>query len=229
MKNCVILTTTFRGEGLENYLHNTKNYDVYVIDYTSEENNSPLRSMADLNIFETNGGYKYANLKNLILKLDLLEKYDYFWFPDWDISFVQKTLVDLFNYANTYNLDLCQPSLSLDSHISWSITQHNPSTIVRYTNFVEVMCPLFKSSFLKDIIWTFDLNFSSWGLDFLWPTIIENKNIGIIDKVIVKHERPITSHEWILPNGKNAAEELKDLQKKFNLILIPKVIKSLSY
>lgn len=228
MKNCVILTTTSRGEGIENYIYNTENYDLFIIDYTSEENNSPLRSFADLNVFETNGGYKYQNIKKLILKLDLLGKYDYFWFPDWDISFVENTLETLFHSAKIYNLDLCQPSLSLDSHISWSITQHNPETILRYTNFVEVMCPLFKNSFLKEVIWTFDLNFSSWGLDFLWPTISENKNIGIVDLVVVKHERPISSHEWILPNGKNAAEELNDLQKKFNLILIPKVIKSLS-
>jgi hypothetical protein len=228
MKNCVILTTTSNGDGLKKYLYESEIFDLYIIDYTSEKDKSPLKSEYIKYIYETNGGFKFHNIKNLILSLDLLEKYDYFWFPDWDISFPEKTVEKLFEFAEHYNLDLCQPSLSLDSHISWSITQTNPDSSVRFTNFVEVMCPLFKSSFLKEVLWTFDLNYSSWGLDFLWPTIYKNKNIGIVDSVVVKHERPVTSHQWVLPNYKNAMQELKEMQKEFNLILIPKVFKSLS-
>jgi hypothetical protein len=228
MKNCVILTTTSNQEGLEYYLFNDKKFDIIIIDYTSENEGITYPSNDIKVIFESNGGYKYKNIKKCIETLDILEKYDYIWLPDWDVRISNESVNKLFMLAEQFNLDLCQPSLSSDSHMSWSITEYNPDSVVRLTNFVEVMCPLFKSSFLKEVLWTFDLNYSSWGLDFLWCEIGKEKTIGIIDSVIVKHERPISSHEWILPNGKTAHQELEELQKNYNLFLDPKVLKSLN-
>lgn len=227
MKNCVILTTTSNGEGLEYYSFENKNFDLFVIDYTSEIDSSPISSDHITKVFATQGGFKYHNIKLLIETHGLLEKYDYIWLPDWDISISSSSLTRLFEIAHKYNLDLSQPSLDPDSYYSWSITLTNQESSVRITNFVEVMCPLFKTSFLKEVLWTFDLNYSSWGLDFLWSSLAENFNLGIIDSIVVKHERPISSHEWILPNNLNAHQELEELQKKYNLILEPLVIKSL--
>jgi len=228
MKNCVLLTTTSKREGIEYYSYENKNFDLFIIDYTSEKDAITFLEGNIKAIFNCNGGYKYKNIKKCIETLDILVKYDYIWLPDWDVNIPIESLNELFTLAEQYNLDLCQPSLSSDSHMSWSITEHNPDSVVRLTNFVEVMCPLFKSSFLKEVLWTFDLNYSSWGLDFLWCSIGKEKNIGIIDSVIVKHERPISSHEWILPNGKNSHQELEELQKKYNLFLNPTVLKSMN-
>lgn len=227
MKNCVILTTTSNGEGLEYYTYDSKNFDLYVIDYTSGTDNSPILSNHIKELYVSNGGYKYHNIKFLIETYGLLEKYDYIWLPDWDITFSELTINKLFDLTQKFNLDLSQPSLDPDSHISWLITLNNPDTSVRITNFVEVMCPLFKTSFLKKVLWTFNLNYSSWGLDFLWSSLSEENKLGIIDSVVVKHERPISSHEWILPNNLNAHEELEEMKKKYNLNTAPHVIKSL--
>ena len=45
--------------------------------------------------------------------------------------------------------------------------------------------------------------------------------------MIIKHERPIQSHEWLLPNNKNAHQELEEMTKKYNLVFNPIVFKSL--
>jgi hypothetical protein len=225
--NCVILTTTSNGEGLENYTYDNKNYDLFIIDYTSQKNQSPLNNNKYKFVFESEGGYKYHNIKRLLESSTIMDDYEYIWFPDWDISFNPNDLNNLFTIAKEYDLDICQPSLSEDSHISWKITQHNPNTKVRLTNFVEVMCPLFKSSFLKEVLWTLNLNYSSWGLDFLWGSLAKENKMGIIDSIVVKHERPVASHEWLLPNNQNANQELEELQNKYNLILNPQVFKAL--
>lgn len=227
MKNCVVLTTTSNREGIEYYLSDARNFDLFLIDYTSENDQVKFPSNDIKAIFDCKGGYKYRNIKKCLESLDILEKYDYIWFPDWDVKISDQNINELFRLARQFNLDLCQPSLSSDSHMSWSITENNPDSTIRFTNFVEVMCPLFKSSFLKEVLWTFELNYSSWGLDFLWCSLGKEKNIGIIDQVIVKHERPISSHEWILPNGKIAQQELEELKKNYNLFLTPIVHKSL--
>lgn len=225
--NCVILTTTSNGEGLDYYCYDDNEFDLFVIDYTSKKSQSPIDSKYVKYVFESEGGFKYHNIKRLLNSNSILEDYEYIWLPDWDISFKHRDLQTLFMLAKQYDFDLCQPSLSIDSYMSWAITQHNPNDSVRITNFVEVMCPLFKNSFLKEVLWTLDLNYSSWGLDFLWGKLAKENKIGIIDLVSVKHERPITSHEWLLPNNQNANEELEDLKKKYNLNLNPQIIKSL--
>ena len=222
---CVVLTTTSELLGLEQYLHQ-QDFDVVVIDYTSEKGKSPARENVKL-VFENPNGYKYQNIKLLFEEINLIDNYEYFWFPDWDIEIDSESVLKLVDKAKIFTLSLAQPSLSNDSFISWDITRHNPSTDVRLTNFVEVMCPLFTSEFLKEVLWTFSLNYSSWGLDFLWASLSGNRYLGIVDSVIVKHSRSISSHEWKLPNGKNANEELEELKKNYNLILTPQVIKVL--
>lgn len=225
--NCVILTTTSKGEGLEYYSFDNNNFDLFIIDYTSKKEESPITSKYVKYIYESEGGYKYHNIKNFLKSNNILEDYKYIWLPDWDISFFQSDLNKLFELAEEYDLELCQPSLTHDSHISWSITQQNFNSSVRITNFVEVMCPLFKNTFLKEVLWTLDLNYSSWGLDFLWGKLAKENKVGIIDLVTVKHERPISSHQWLLPNNQTANEELEDLKKKYNLNLSPQILKSL--
>ena len=226
-KNCVILTTTSKGEGLNNYTCSGYDFDLFIIDYTSPPKQSPLVTSNAKFVFESEGGYKYHSIKRLLTTTTILDDYDYVWLPDWDLSFNCLDLHTIFSIAEQYDLDLCQPSLSSDSYISWTITQHNPELTLRITNFVEVMCPLFKSSFLKELLWTFDLNFSSWGLDFLWSSLSKEHTLGIIDAMIIKHERPIQSHEWLLPNNKNAHQELEEMTKKYNLVFNPIVFKSL--
>lgn len=193
----VILTTNKQLEGLEQY--SGKGYDIFVIDY------------------ETEGTYKYHGIKKVIQEKDLLNTYDYFWFPDYDIKINDCDLSKLVKLAKACEFDLCQPSLSSDSYASWEVTKHVPNSLTRETNFVEIMCPLFSRSFLQEVLWTFDLNYSGWGLDHLWYAMSKDRKLGIIDAVQVSHTKPVSSHNWILPNGKTSHEEMTDLLQEFGI------------
>jgi hypothetical protein len=219
-KNCIILTTNSELDGLEQFLNiENRIFDIIVIDYLAEEGKSKAHTK-DVNlVYESNGGFKFNNIKKLILSQNLLQKYDYFWFPDWDLEIDGSDFTDLFYLAKKHNFLLSQPSLSWDSFLSWKITMHNPTSEVRATGFVEIMCPLFERSFLEKVLYTFDMNYSGWGLDLLWSKLLDYEKIGIIDKVIIKHRKPVSSHTWKLPNNKTANQELDHILENMDTIV----------
>lgn len=217
-ENCIILTINNTIGEIEKLLSaKNKDFDLIVIDYCAKPGESVANKYNIDLIYETNGGYKFNNIKKLIEQENLLEKYKYFWFPDWDIEINPDTIQELFDFTKKYDFYLSQPALSFDSYASWLKTYHNPNTEARVTGFVEIMCPLFEVSFLKEILWTLDMNYSGWGLDLLWPHIGDKNKIGIIDRVIIKHTKPISSHDWILPNNKTPNEEMNEILDKFKI------------
>lgn len=210
-KNCIVLTTNQNCEGIDQYLHiKEKKFDLIIIDYNSKKGESLSRKKDVDFVYESEGGYKLQNIKKLVEYKNILDDYDYLWFPDWDIQ-IDDNINDIFDIAKKYSFVVSQPSLSDSSFISWDVTRHIPNSEARISNFVEMMCPLFESSFLKKILFTFDINISGWGIDIMWSKVAPIKQIGIIDKIIVKHERPVASGQWKLPNNKTPDKELEEI------------------
>jgi len=115
---------------------------------------------------------------------------------------------------------LAQPALTLDSYLSHGITLFNSSFIVRFTNFVEIMAPVFSRDFLVKCAGTFGDNLSGYGLDSLWPTwITEPRAIGIIDSCLIKHTRPVggPNYKALQAAGTSTHEEYLNVQKKYGL------------
>ncbi|NGO89834.1 MAG: DUF707 domain-containing protein, partial [Halomonas sp.] len=73
---------------------------------------------------------------------ELLEKYDYFWFPDDDIQTDPSDVVDFFKTVQAHGFQLSQPSLTPQSVYAYRLTISNPRFNFRLTNFVELMMPL---------------------------------------------------------------------------------------
>ena len=55
------------------------------------------------------------------------------------------------------------------------------------------MLPTFRSEVLSDMLWTLDLMSTGWGfgLDALWPKLLDYKGVYIIDAEAVAHTRPV--------------------------------------
>src|SRR5690242_19395588 len=77
-------------------------------------------------------GAKWPALHRLLTeRADLLQRYDYIWLPDDDISCSARDIEGLFAAMRRHDLLLGQPSLSAKSYFSFSITLHNPMTRLR--------------------------------------------------------------------------------------------------
>lgn len=151
-------------------------------------------------------GSKFEGLYDCIKNQDInLNQYNYIWIPDDDLYTTSENINNFFNIVNEYNLKIAQPSLintgnKFYSHIT---TLQHKSFKLRYTNFVEIMAPCLRKDFLKEVIETFKLTKSGWGLDFLWPKLAGEKCSAIIDATPIIHTRTVgQDYSWLGINPK---------------------------
>ena len=89
---------------------------------------------------------------------------------------------------------------------------------IRFTNFVEAMAPCFKSSLLRRALDTFSESQSGWGIDWLWPDFVQDRENGIavVDEVVIRHTRPLggPNYDAMRAAGKSPRDELLRLQER---------------
>jgi hypothetical protein len=141
-------------------------------------------------------GFKWWLTKSFIEdNIEWVSQYEYIWFPDDDVRIDTESINNLFEIAKKYNLYICQPSLlGYASHV---ITQPQRNSLLRYTNFVEVMAPMMSLETVFKLKETFDSNYSSWGLDGIWSHVLGHPTdkIAIIDSIQMTHTKPPGSPE----------------------------------
>jgi hypothetical protein len=217
-KNCENLVIAAVGDAsLHNYWVPTQNnnYDIFLINYG--KNNCYKK---DAKYYLEKTGYKFNLIHKVFEDNPKLYDYKYIWMPDDDIHIAPKEIDKIFQMANDYNLWICQPSI-----MGWyglKITLHNSESKLRFTNYVEIMCPCFESNALKKCIATFKENKSGWGIDHIWNIILDNpKNkLAILDDVVAIHTRPVgggNCYSNFEKKIEQAQEENYDIWKKYNL------------
>ncbi len=117
---------------------------------------------------------------------DVFERYDRVWCPDNDIAADTHQVNHLFKLFEHYQLQLAQPAIS-KGEVSYQALRQRPGVVLRYTPYVEVMCPLFTREALLRVAPTFGESRSGWGLDWVWPRWFEHTQRAIIDAVGVEH------------------------------------------
>jgi hypothetical protein len=124
---------------------------------------------------------------------EILEHYDYVWFPDDDLLTTWDNVDDLFQICRDYDLRLAQPALTRDSFICHEVTGQQPNCLLRFTVFVEGMCPMFRADALRLCLPVMqEPSRYGWGHDWIFPKLLgyPNNKIAIIDACPVKHTRP---------------------------------------
>jgi hypothetical protein len=145
--------------------------------------------------------------------------YDYFWFPDDDISATSDDINKLIDIGYRNNLELFQPTLDVNSFYSHLITLQHPSFKIRYSNFVEIMAPMVSRDLLVKVLPTMDGTRSGFGLDFIWPRAAADLSgnpfcCALIDEVSVHHTRAVggSLHKLIktTSGARSSNQELDD-------------------
>ncbi len=124
---------------------------------------------------------------------ELIARYDYIWLPDDDLATDMNSINRLFATCADLGLEAAQPSLTWDSYSTHLVTLRHGNTLLRLTNFVEVMAPCLSSVMVSRALPFFGENISGWGIDFMWSKLADNPQHGIavLDTVTVRHTRPI--------------------------------------
>jgi hypothetical protein len=217
-KKNLIISAIGDGSRHREWISGNPAFDLILIYYGGREN--IFHSYAkDALMCVKQKGQKFSLIKSFIDKNpDLMSRYDYVWLPDDDISISADNLNKLFNMARTYNLLICQPAVvSPHGRVSHKITKPVKDCKLRFTNFVEVMMPLFDVQTLLLVCDDFGLSQSGWGLDATWSHRLNDPKdkIAVIDEITAVHTKPVGadySRFRIKPR-----EELNKMLSKYNI------------
>lgn len=187
MREFLIISVVGKNSLHDQWLRGDKTFDIALIHY----DDYPIVVNTDIKMFLKKKGEKYCLIKYFIKEnIELIKKYSYVWLPDNDIKISVDDVNKLFDISKKNDLYLSQPSMS--GYYSHDITLRQTLGI-RYTNFVEVLAPLFKTDILLQLYQTFDENESSWGLDYLWPFLLNypNNKIAVLDQINMEHTKEV--------------------------------------
>lgn len=216
-KNLVILAAGKESLHRQCKWVSNENFDL-MINYYGSGNDEFLH---DAIYYERFKGTKFNIVSQLYNKFkDVIDSYNYIFIPDDDLYITAEDLNRFFVIVEKYNLQISQPSL-----IGWAslpITLHHPGNVLRYTNWVEIMCPCFSSSAFKKCSETFSENDTNWGIEWLWTKALDfpKDQIAIVDSSIIAHTRPCFFGDTYRINGNNfekAYGELNQIKNKYNL------------
>ena len=174
-------------------------------------------------------GPKWPALQDLLTQnQDFLTEYDYIWLPDDDLMASKPDINRMFDICRRHHLGVAQPSLTQDSYYSHLLTVHNPQYELRFTNYVEIMAPCFSAQVLRRTIPLLNCNMSGWGLDFVWPKLVDRplQDIAIIDAVSVRHTRPIggPNYKLLKEKGISPWDEMRHFCRQHGLNDEPAIV-----
>jgi hypothetical protein len=164
-----------------------RRFDVMISYYGAE----PDRFRADADHYRAETGPRWP-IHHRIMQEEgaLLARYEHVAFACDDLRASAADWHRLFDLCRKYRLDLAQPGM--EGHVNHEITRRRQDCLLRYTNFVEIMCPIFSRTALQRLGPTFGESVSGWGLDMLWSSLLPYPRfrIAIVDGVGVYHARP---------------------------------------
>ncbi|WP_370977768.1 hypothetical protein [Agaribacterium sp. ZY112] len=163
-----------------------KEFDLVVFYYGDAE----PEYLSEVDFAYRRKGSKFQNLKAFYEATKSLSHYESVMVLDDDIEIDSPRLVTLFKLRRDLDLWVLQPSFSADGKISFEHTRQDPAYRYRFTNFVEMNCPLFSSDKLIKFLEVYDGVLPGWGMDWWYHNIIggsDQKKIAIIDEVVVRN------------------------------------------
>lgn len=160
-----------------------RTFDVLLVHYGKQQN----YGRSDADYYLSRRGFKWELIDFAARELrEVFDEYDFVWCPDCDIRATTDDVNRLFAVCADYRLQLAQPAIA-QGEVTYQFLRPRPGVVLRYTPFVEVMCPVFSRDAFFRAKSTFLETRSGWGLDLLWPRLFDERQRAIIDAVGVEH------------------------------------------
>lgn len=179
----LVFTSAGDRSNLAGWLNGRRNFDLWVTYYGRNEGRH--KEIADF--YNCRSGAKFPNLYYVYQTWrDILDHYQAIMVMDDDIIIDAAAISRLFELRDRFDLWLLQPAFDANGKISHPITKAKPGLLLRYVNFVEVTCPLFKKEKLDRFMSVYDPALVGWGIDWwflhsLGPNL--DSKVAIIDDI----------------------------------------------
>lgn len=194
----------------------TRNFDLFLSCYGKD----PSLHEGTAEHIRHMGSTKWPALHDHIrAEPDLVGAYEAIWFPDDDILADAPTISRMFEVFSLFGMALAQPALTPESHHTHPIVLRHPAYVLRRTNFAEVMAPVMDARALALLVPTFAQAKVGWGLDYLWPVVLERAGlreaIGIIDATPVTHTRAVGGGDIYLGMNQGGESDIRNLRQLY--------------
>lgn len=132
-------------------------------------------------------GFKFPLLDQVLTEYaPTVAGYERLWLPDDDIAADVATVNRMFDLFKQHRLQLAQPAISA-GEVSYESLRQAPRTVLRYSPYVEVMCPMFTREALYKAKSLFLETQSGWGIDWVWSKWFAKGEVAILDACGVEH------------------------------------------
>jgi len=138
--------------------------------------------------------------------------YEAVWVTDDDIRIDHGRISRLFQIRRKHKMRVLQPSFAKGGRSSHWVTKQQTKELatrpIRYTNFVEMTCPMFDIWALRRFMDVFDPDVKGWGTDFLFLATLRNAGqaidshgeflrgkVAVIDSVPCVNPNTVTKHD----------------------------------
>jgi len=194
-----------------------RSWDLCISFYGKEDRFSPT-DFAEYHVIQ-NRDQKFSALHKLMYRHSPLWDYQHIMFPDDNLMMSWSTINRLFETSHCFGLHLAQPSLLPESAGYHKIVFQNKAFRLRFTNFVEIMTPIFSRQALELCAPTFADSPRGCGLDLIWPSLLGHQpdRIAIIDEVGVLHGRPLGGNYNIEQGNQEMIKVLNDYGCSWNI------------
>jgi hypothetical protein len=200
----LVFTSAGNHARLNNWLKGCRNFDLWICYYGDEKDR--YKEQGDFYIAKKGGKfpslhYAYQHWQKI------LSHYQAILVLDDDIIINASDISRLFEIRELYDLWLIQPAFNPIGKTSHLITIVNPYTFLRYTNFVEVTCPLFRRDKLDAFMKVYDPALVGYGIDYWYMDSLApdfNGKVAIIDAISC-----INPQDWF-KGGRREIDLLQD-------------------
>lgn len=168
-----------------------RGFDVLLSSYDPEMANPGLPGV----FFEVRAGRKVSGYAEVLRAHEtLIARYDYVALFDDDLMINAAALTRLFEIVAHHGLKIAQPALTHDSHFTYAALLQDTAFELRYVNYIEMMCPVFRKDVLPIVRPLFSLGYES-GIDLIWCNLTATSpaDFAVIDAIPVRHTRAVGS------------------------------------
>lgn len=171
--------------------------------------------------FEHRPGTKVAGCAAVFdAHADLIARYDYVAVFDDDLLINSANLTKLFDIAASHALKIAQPALTHNSHFTFACLLHDPAFRLRYVNYIEMMCPVFRQDTYQAVRALYNMGYES-GIDLIWCNLVATSphDFAVIDDVVVRHTRAVGASKAAngFIGGKRYEDDIDAILARFGL------------
>lgn len=202
-KPYLVFTSAGDRSNLHRWLRGPRDFDLWVTYYGDYRGR--YASVAD--IYNCRKGSKFQNLHHASRAWAvLLSSYESIMVMDDDILIRPDQINRLFRIRQELDLWVLQPAFSPWGKITHPITAVQRTERWRYTNFVEMTCPLFRGDKLAEFLEVYDPTLTGHGTDW-WFLDVLGKNIE--RRVAVIDELPCINPKDRTKGGQREIDRLR--------------------